>query len=68
VTLTEGTNVLLGLDPEAIDRLPELIATAARPLRPPHGWDGQAAERLADSVAAELAAGVPALAGAGVYG
>jgi UDP-N-acetylglucosamine 2-epimerase (non-hydrolysing) len=68
VTLTEGTNVLLGLDPAAIDRLPDLIATAVRPLRPPPGWDGQAAERLADSVAAAFAPGVPVLAGAGVHG
>jgi UDP-N-acetylglucosamine 2-epimerase (non-hydrolysing) len=68
VTLSEGTNRLLGLDPEAIDRLPELIATAQRPLRPPRGWDGQAAERLADSVAEALAPEVPALVGAGVHG
>ena len=68
VTVSEGTNLLLGLDPEAIDRLPDLIATAPRPLRPPRGWDGRAAERLADSVAAALAPGVPALAGAGVHG
>jgi UDP-N-acetylglucosamine 2-epimerase (non-hydrolysing) len=68
VTLSEGTNHLLGLDPEAIDRLLGLIATAQRPLRPPHGWDGQAAERLADSVAAALAPDLPALAGAGMHG
>jgi UDP-N-acetylglucosamine 2-epimerase (non-hydrolysing) len=64
VTLSEGTNLLLGLDPEAIDRLPELIAAAPRPLRPPHGWDGHAADRLADSVVAALEPAVPALAGA----
>ena len=68
VTLSQGTNRLLGLDPEAIDRLPEMIAKAQRPLRPPRGWDGQAAERLADSVAAALAPDVPALVGAGVHG
>jgi UDP-N-acetylglucosamine 2-epimerase (non-hydrolysing) len=68
VTLTEGTNLLLGLDPEAIDRLPELIVAAPRPLRPPHGWDGQAAERLADSVAAAFAGDVTELAGAGMHG
>ena len=68
VTLTEGTNMLLGLEPEAIDRLPELIEAAPRPLRPPHGWDGYAAERLAESVAAALAAGVPTLSAAGVHG
>jgi UDP-N-acetylglucosamine 2-epimerase (non-hydrolysing) len=68
VTLSEGTNVLLGLDPAAIDRIPELVETVPRPLRAPWGWDGHAAERLADSVAAALAPGVPALAGAGARG
>ena len=65
VTLSEGTNLLLGLDPAAIDRLPELIGAAPRPLRAPSGWDGHAAERLADSVAAAVAPDIPALAGAG---
>jgi UDP-N-acetylglucosamine 2-epimerase (non-hydrolysing) len=68
VTTGEGTNLLLGLDPVAIGQLPELIPTAPRPLRPPRGWDGNAAERLADSVATALAPGVPALAGAGAHG
>jgi UDP-N-acetylglucosamine 2-epimerase (non-hydrolysing) len=65
VTLSEGTNLLLGLDPASIDRLPELIDAAPRPLRAPPGWDGQAAERLADSVVAAVAPDIPALAGAG---
>jgi UDP-N-acetylglucosamine 2-epimerase (non-hydrolysing) len=61
VTLWEGTNQLLGLQPEAIDGLPDLIATARRPLQPPSGWDGHAAERLAESVAVAVGAAEPAV-------
>ena len=68
VTLSEGTNLLLGLDPAAIGRLPELIEAAPRPLRAPSGWDGHAAERLSDSVVAAFAPEIPALAGAGARG
>jgi UDP-N-acetylglucosamine 2-epimerase (non-hydrolysing) len=52
VTLTSGTNVLLGLDPAAIARIPALLAEregAPRP-QPPPLWDGQAAERIADTL------------------
>jgi UDP-N-acetylglucosamine 2-epimerase (non-hydrolysing) len=51
VTLTAGTNTLLGLDPAAIAGIP--AALAARPAKrpePPPLWDGQAAERIADVV------------------
>jgi UDP-N-acetylglucosamine 2-epimerase (non-hydrolysing) len=68
VTISEGTNRLLGLQPEAIDALPELIETAPRPLRPPRGWDGQAAERLAESVAAALGVAEPLVAGEVAHG
>jgi UDP-N-acetylglucosamine 2-epimerase (non-hydrolysing) len=47
ITLSEGTNVLLGLDPGRIGSLPELLAGSARgepPVIP--GWDGAAAHRL----------------------
>lgn len=58
VTITQGTNRLLGLDPEEVDRLPALLAEAeARPAPPqPEGWDGRAAERLAEIVARDLEA------------
>jgi UDP-N-acetylglucosamine 2-epimerase (non-hydrolysing) len=56
VTVTEGTNLLLGLDPDAIRSLPELLTQTPRPLRPPRGWDGHAAERVADAVAGWLGA------------
>jgi UDP-N-acetylglucosamine 2-epimerase (non-hydrolysing) len=55
VTISHGTNTLLGLDPRALLRVPELLA--ARASRVPAaipGWDGRASERLADVLAAEL--------------
>ncbi len=49
VTLTEGTNTLLGLDPARISEIPELIAgRVALPARAPEGWDGHAADRIVD--------------------
>lgn len=51
VTIRSGTNLLLGLDPERIEEIPELLATAdARP-QTPELWDGRAAERIADDIA-----------------
>ena len=54
VTLTAGTNTLLGLDPAAIAGIP--AALAARPSGrpdPPPLWDGHAAERIADTIVEE---------------
>ena len=53
ITLTAGTNTLLGLDPAAITQIP--LALAQRPpgkSEPPPLWDGRAAERIAEVVAA----------------
>jgi UDP-N-acetylglucosamine 2-epimerase (non-hydrolysing) len=48
VTVELGTNVLLGLDPQRIAELPELIAAArTRDAKVPPYWDGRAAERVA---------------------
>src|SRR5205085_288816 len=49
ITVEMGTNVLLGLRPERIAELPQLIATAGAgaPSIPPL-WDGAAGERVAD--------------------
>src|SRR4051794_2519842 len=54
VTVREGTNTLLGLDPAAIAGiLPALDAAEHEARRePPFGWDGKAADRLADAVVA----------------
>ncbi len=66
VTARLGTNTLLGLDPARIaDILPALADVRPAPQRPP-GWDGHAAERVADVVQAGLAgrrrpAGAPEL-------
>jgi UDP-N-acetylglucosamine 2-epimerase (non-hydrolysing) len=54
ITVERGTNTLLGLDPERIRGLPELIAEPRAPVEPPPGWDGHAAERLARVVADRL--------------
>jgi len=53
ITLSAGTNTLLGLDPAAIAQIP--LALAQRPVEspePPPLWDGHAAERIAEVVAA----------------
>jgi UDP-N-acetylglucosamine 2-epimerase (non-hydrolysing) len=55
VTITAGTNRLLGLEPERIGEIPGLLAA---PWEPPPGppplWDGRAAERIASEVAGYL--------------
>jgi UDP-N-acetylglucosamine 2-epimerase (non-hydrolysing) len=52
ITVELGTNVLLGLRPERIAELPQLIATAgSRESSIPPLWDGAAGERVADVVA-----------------
>jgi UDP-N-acetylglucosamine 2-epimerase (non-hydrolysing) len=68
VTLTEGTNHLLGLDPEALDDVPQLLAHPPRPLRPPRGWDGHAAERIADTVLSALGVDAPLAVAGGARG
>ena len=52
ITITAGTNTLLGLDPAAIAGIPAALAERpAKPSAPPPLWDGRAAERIADVVA-----------------
>lgn len=60
VTLTHGTNRLLGLSPEAILRIPDLLTSAPAPRPAPRGWDGHAAERLAAVLAEDLGDGAAA--------
>jgi UDP-N-acetylglucosamine 2-epimerase (non-hydrolysing) len=49
VTVTSGTNTLLGLDPAALARIPVILGEGREyPAEPPPLWDGRAAERIAD--------------------
>jgi UDP-N-acetylglucosamine 2-epimerase (non-hydrolysing) len=51
ITLTAGTNELLGLDPSAIAQIPEALAQRpVNPPAPPPLWDGHAAERIAEII------------------
>jgi UDP-N-acetylglucosamine 2-epimerase (non-hydrolysing) len=53
VTVRAGTNTLLGLDPAAIAGIPAALAERGdAPSKPPPLWDGHAAERIAEVVAA----------------
>ena len=54
VTVSAGTNTLLGLDPAAIAGIPAALAARGdAPSEPPPLWDGHAAERIADVVVAD---------------
>jgi UDP-N-acetylglucosamine 2-epimerase (non-hydrolysing) len=48
ITVTQGTNRVLGLDVERIEDVPRLLEETAVPLALPAGWDGRAAERIVD--------------------
>jgi UDP-N-acetylglucosamine 2-epimerase (non-hydrolysing) len=51
VTIRHGTNTLLGLDPARIREIPSLLGDRAGSANSvPPLWDGQAAERIADSL------------------
>jgi UDP-N-acetylglucosamine 2-epimerase (non-hydrolysing) len=52
ITITAGTNTLLGLDPATIDQIPAALAQrSAKAAEPPPLWDGRASERIAEIVA-----------------
>jgi len=52
ITISAGTNTLLGLDPAAIAGIPGALASrGTAPAQPPPLWDGRAAERIADVLA-----------------
>jgi UDP-N-acetylglucosamine 2-epimerase (non-hydrolysing) len=52
ITITTGTNTLLGLDPAAIAQIPEALAQLLPgKSEPPPLWDGHASERIAEVVA-----------------
>ena len=52
VTVRAGTNTLLGLAPQRIREIPDLLAAGGRQVSEvPEKWDGRAAERVADVLA-----------------
>ncbi len=56
ITVTEGTNVIVGLDVAKIaHEVDEVIAGRGKGGRIPEGWDGKAAERIVDAVERFLA-------------
>jgi UDP-N-acetylglucosamine 2-epimerase (non-hydrolysing) len=53
VTVAQGTNTLVGLDPERIlDASARVLAEPPRPARVPDLWDGRAARRIVDVLTA----------------
>ena len=49
VTVTHGTNTVLGLDPDALRTIPDRLGEA-RAAGPPPLWDGRAGERAATAI------------------
>jgi UDP-N-acetylglucosamine 2-epimerase (non-hydrolysing) len=53
ITVSMGTNTVLGTNPERIAEVPELIEAArGKPTSVPTLWDGKASARIADVLAA----------------
>ncbi len=48
ITITQGSNVLLGLRPDAITSIPGWLASPTVTGDVPRGWDGKASTRVAD--------------------
>ena len=58
ITVSEGTNVLVGTEPAAIvEAVGDVLDGKAPPKRVPALWDGRAAERIAHVIAQELGCG-----------
>jgi UDP-N-acetylglucosamine 2-epimerase (non-hydrolysing) len=51
ITVSEGTNVIVGIDVDGIGHaVDEILAGRGKRGRVPEGWDGRAAERVADAI------------------
>ncbi len=61
ITLTHGTNKLLGMRPERIAEIVGSLAKTPVNLRSPPGWDGRASTRVADVLVSELGGTGPVL-------
>jgi UDP-N-acetylglucosamine 2-epimerase (non-hydrolysing) len=48
ITVTQGTNTVIGLDPASVETVPTLLEHPRMPVGQLSGWDGKAAERIAD--------------------
>jgi UDP-N-acetylglucosamine 2-epimerase (non-hydrolysing) len=48
ITISQGSNRLLGLEVERILEVPALVSETALPRAAPHGWDGYAASRIGE--------------------
>jgi UDP-N-acetylglucosamine 2-epimerase (non-hydrolysing) len=59
VTVTHGTNVLLGLDPARLDEIPDRLESVPTHATPPL-WDGRAGPRAAQAIVDLLDIAVPA--------
>jgi UDP-N-acetylglucosamine 2-epimerase (non-hydrolysing) len=60
VTVSEGTNTIVGLSVAKIaHEVDAVLAGRGKRGRVPEGWDGNAAERVADALAAFLAGTPP---------
>jgi UDP-N-acetylglucosamine 2-epimerase (non-hydrolysing) len=51
ITVSEGTNRILGMRVEALRDIPALLGETSAAHEPPDGWDGRAAERIAEILA-----------------
>jgi UDP-N-acetylglucosamine 2-epimerase (non-hydrolysing) len=59
VTIEQGTNTLLGLQPDRLVEIPSLLSRVRRRNRVPPRWDGSAGERAAEAIVGWLAARAP---------
>jgi UDP-N-acetylglucosamine 2-epimerase (non-hydrolysing) len=60
ITITQGTNTLIGLSTDALKRaVADVLETGGKRGRLPELWDGRAAERVTERIADFLAAGAP---------
>jgi UDP-N-acetylglucosamine 2-epimerase (non-hydrolysing) len=55
ITVSQGTNRLLGMQPGSVEDIPRLLSLPTRRIERPVHWDGAAAERLADVLLPALA-------------
>ena len=57
ITVSNGTNRLLGLSPTSIAEIPGWLTAVPLNLHPPEGWTGDASRRVADVLLAALVGG-----------